>query len=128
MTSRCAVRGGTDFILALSAGHFRQIGLGSFSSLLCYANSNELVMTFGTRELLPAASDTPVIFGLNATDPTIRLYDYLKKIKENVYDKEVIDIAVMRSHGVWDFCLRRRNKFKFRRIWRGKSLCEAIGI
>lgn len=82
MTARCAVRGGADFILALSAGHFRQIGLGSFSSLLCYANSNELVMTFGTRELLPAASDTPVIFGLNATDPTIHLYDYLKKIKE----------------------------------------------
>lgn len=82
MTARCAVRGGADFILALSAGHFRQIGLGSFSSLLCYANSNELVMTFGTRELLPAVSDTPVIFGLNATDPTINLYEYLKTIKE----------------------------------------------
>lgn len=82
MTARCAVRGGADFILALSAGHFRQIGLGSFSSLLCYANSNELVMTFGTRELLPAVSDTPVIFGLNATDPTINLYEYLKTIQE----------------------------------------------
>lgn len=82
MTARCAVRGGADFILALSAGHFRQIGLGSFSSLLCYANSNELVMTFGTRELLPAVSDTPVIFGLNATDPTINLYEYLKNIQE----------------------------------------------
>ena len=82
MTARCAVRGGADFILALSAGHFRQIGLGSFSSLLCYANSNELVMTFGTRELLPAVLDTPVIFGLNATDPTINLYEYLKTIQE----------------------------------------------
>lgn len=82
MTARCAVEGGADFILALSAGRFRQIGLGSFSSLLCYANSNELVMDFGTRELLPAVLDTPIIFGLNATDPLIDLYEYLKQIKE----------------------------------------------
>lgn len=81
MTARCAVQGGADFILALSAGRFRQIGLGSFASLLSYSNSNSLVMEFGARELLRVVPDTPVIFGLNATDPTIDLYEYLKMIK-----------------------------------------------
>ena len=81
MTARCATEGGADFILALSAGKFRQIGLGSFASLLSYANSNQLVMDFGRKELLPAVTSAPVLFGLNATDPTIDLYDFLKKIK-----------------------------------------------
>lgn len=80
MTARYAVMGGADFILALSAGKFRQVGQGSIASLLCYANSNELVMNFGTKELLPAVPDTPVIFGLNASDPTIHLYEYLQTI------------------------------------------------
>jgi len=81
MTARCTVHGGADFILALSAGKFRQIGLGSFASLLCYSNSNQVVMDFGTRELLPALPGTPILFGLNATDPTIDLYEYLKLIQ-----------------------------------------------
>ena len=81
LTARCAEHGGADFILALSAGRYRQIGLGSSASFLCYANSNEMVMGFGTRELLNAVSRIPVLFGLNASDPTIDLYDYLKEIR-----------------------------------------------
>lgn len=83
MTARYAVMGGADFILALSAGKFRQVGQGSIASLLCYANSNELVMDFGAKELLPAVPGTPVIFGLNTTDPTIHLYEFLCQIREN---------------------------------------------
>ena len=81
MTARCAEEGGADFILALSAGKFRQIGLGSFASFLCYSSSNDIVMDFGTRELLNAVSKAPVLFGLNASDLFIDLYEYLKKIK-----------------------------------------------
>ena len=82
MTARYAVLGGADFILALSAGKFRQAGLGSIASLLCYENSNQLVMDFGSRELLPAVLGTPVFFGLHATDPTIHLYEYLQTIRD----------------------------------------------
>ena len=82
MTARSAVAGGADFVLALSAGRFRQVGYCSLASLLCYANSNSLVMDFGSRELLAAVPDTPVVFGLNATDPTIHLYEYLHQIKD----------------------------------------------
>ncbi len=81
MTAKYTVMGGADFILALSAGKFRQMGRSSMASYLCYANSNEVVMDFACKELLPLKKDIPVIFGLDANDPTIHLYEYLEKIK-----------------------------------------------
>ncbi len=83
MTAKHSVIGGADFILALSAGKFRQMGRSSLASFLCYANSNDVVMTMGKTELLPMLQDTPIIFGLNANDPTIHLYEYIKSIKDN---------------------------------------------
>ena len=40
-------------------------------------------MDMGCNELLPIIRDTPVLFGLFASDPMINLYDYLQKIREN---------------------------------------------
>lgn len=82
MTGKYAAMGGTDLILALSAGKFRQMGRSSLASFLPYANSNDVVMAFATRELIPLLKDVPVIFGLQANDPTIHLYEYLQEIKE----------------------------------------------
>lgn len=83
MTAKYAVAGGSDFVLALSAGKYRVMGRSSYASYLCYGNSNETVMELGTRELLPAIKETPVLFGLFASDPEIHLYEYLKTIKVN---------------------------------------------
>lgn len=83
MTAKYTVMGGADFILALSAGKARQMGRSSLGSFLCYFNSNEMVMDLGTKEILPIIQDTPVIFGLNASDPTIHLYEYIADIKKN---------------------------------------------
>ncbi|MDO4556191.1 MAG: phosphoenolpyruvate hydrolase family protein [Lachnospiraceae bacterium] len=82
MTAKYAAMGGTDLILALSAGKFRQMGRSSLASFLCYGNSNEVVMDFATKELLPSIKDVPIIFGLNGTDPTIHLYEYLQNLKQ----------------------------------------------
>ena len=82
MTGKYAAMGGTDLILALSAGKFRQMGRSSLASFLPYSNSNEVVMDFATKELLPLMKEVPVIFGLQANDPTIHLYEYLQEIKE----------------------------------------------
>lgn len=81
MTAKYAAMGGCDLILALSAGKFRQMGKSSLASFLCYGNSNEVVMDFATKEMLPSIQDVPIIFGLNGTDPTIHLYEYLQEIK-----------------------------------------------
>ncbi len=81
ISAKYATLGGADFILALNSGKFRQMGLGSIAGLLPFANSNKMVMEFGSREIIPIVSDIPVIFGLCATDPTIYLPEYLDKIK-----------------------------------------------
>lgn len=83
ITAKYAAKGGADLLLALNAGRFRQMGQSSLAAWLPYGNCNSQVMEFGTREILPAAKDIPVIFGLNATDPTINLEEYIEEIQRH---------------------------------------------
>ncbi|HWR45301.1 phosphoenolpyruvate hydrolase family protein [Sporomusa sp.] len=80
ITAKYALKGGADMLLALNSGRFRQMGQSSLAGWLPFANCNEMVMEFGTREIIPVAKDIPVIFGLNATDPTIKLEQYIDVI------------------------------------------------
>ncbi len=80
ITAKYAVKGGADMLLALNAGRFRQMGQSSLAGWLPFANCNEMVMEFGTREIIPLAAEIPVIFGLNATDPMIELEQYIALI------------------------------------------------
>lgn len=82
MTAKYAAMGGCDLILALSSGKYRSMGLSSMAGFLCYSNSNDLVMEYAKKEILRAAGRVPVIFGLNATDPTRSVYEYIREIKE----------------------------------------------
>ncbi|MED1795915.1 phosphoenolpyruvate hydrolase family protein [Brevibacillus nitrificans] len=70
-SAKQAVAGGADLLLVLHASLFRNAGVSSLGSLLPFANSNEMVMQVGTREVLPHAGEVPVVFGVCATDPTI---------------------------------------------------------
>ena len=81
MTAKYAVMGGADLILALSAGKYRVMGRSSYASYLCYESSNRMAMELGMKELLTTLPDTPILFGLFASDPDIELYEYLKNIK-----------------------------------------------
>ncbi|PKM49902.1 MAG: AraC family transcriptional regulator [Firmicutes bacterium HGW-Firmicutes-7] len=80
ISAKYAAKGGADLILALNSGRFRQMGLGSIAGLLPFSNCNQMVMEFGSREILPVVKETPVIFGLCATDPTINLESYIDEI------------------------------------------------
>lgn len=82
MSAKYAEEGGADFILALSSGRYRQMGVSSLAGFLPYGNSNEIVMDFASKELIPMIKRIPVCFGINATDPTINLVDYIDLIKE----------------------------------------------
>lgn len=82
ITAKYAARGGADFLLALNSGRFRQMGQSSLAGWLPYGNSNEMVMEFGTREILSAVKGIPVVFGFNATDPTVKLEEYIERIKD----------------------------------------------
>lgn len=82
ISARSASEGGADFLLSLNSGKFRQMGLGSLGGYLSNANSNQFVMDFSLKEILPRVKNIPVLFGLNATDPTIDLRSYINLIKD----------------------------------------------
>lgn len=82
ITAKYAEQGGADFLLALNAGKFRQMGRSSTAGFLPFCNSNEMVMAFASREIKPVIQKIPVFFGLNATDPTIDLERYIERIKQ----------------------------------------------
>ena len=81
MTAKLAALGGADILLALSGGKFRIMGRSSFSSFFCYGSSNRMVMEMGKREIFPVVQDVPLFFGLMASDPYLKMYDYLHEIK-----------------------------------------------
>ncbi|GGH73204.1 putative TIM-barrel enzyme/AraC-like DNA-binding protein [Pullulanibacillus pueri] len=86
LTAKYAEAGGADFILALSSGYFRQKGVSSLAAYLPFSNSNDVVMAFGMKELLPKSIQIPIIFGLFATDPHINLRNYIQWIKKSGFD------------------------------------------
>lgn len=86
LTAKYAADGDADFLLALSSGYFRQKGVSSLAAYLPHSNSNEVVMDFATKELLPKSMKIPIVFGLCATDPTIELYNYIREIRDLGFD------------------------------------------
>ncbi|WP_068621094.1 phosphoenolpyruvate hydrolase family protein [Paenibacillus tuaregi] len=83
MFAQYAFMGGADLILVLNAGRFRLMGISSTASLLPFGSSNDMVMNIGTSEVLRSVSpEVPCIFGLCATDPALRLDEFLAEIKQ----------------------------------------------
>ncbi|WP_370677045.1 phosphoenolpyruvate hydrolase family protein [Pleomorphomonas sp. PLEO] len=68
LVARSAVRGGADFILALSAGRVRVMGAPSVISMLPIHESNAFVADFARAEILGRV-DVPVLFGASTIDP-----------------------------------------------------------
>lgn len=81
MTAKYAKKGGADFLLMLNSGRFRQMGRSSLAGFLPFYNSNDMVMEFAYREIIPLVRDMPIIFGFNATDPTKDMESYIDEIK-----------------------------------------------
>lgn len=81
MTAKYAKQGGADFLLMLNSGRFRQMGRSSLAGFLSFYNSNDMVMDFAYREIMPLERDIPIVFGLNATDPTKDMICFIEQIK-----------------------------------------------
>ncbi|MEZ2131509.1 MULTISPECIES: phosphoenolpyruvate hydrolase family protein [unclassified Sinorhizobium] len=82
MAANFAVRGGADFLLALSAGRIRSMGESSLVAMLPIHECNGFVMDFANREILPRAT-VPVFFGASAFDPRGNLQDIVDKVIEH---------------------------------------------
>lgn len=83
MTAKYSQGAGADLLLLLSSGRFRHMGRGSLAGYLPFCNSNDMVMEFASKEIMPLVKDAPVILGVNATDPTKNIDIFIEKIIEN---------------------------------------------
>ena len=81
MVSNYTMKGGADFILAMNAGRFRQMGQSAFAAFFGYSDANKMVIDFATKEILPMTVETdfPVIHGIFMQDPAIHILDMLKQ-------------------------------------------------
>jgi predicted TIM-barrel enzyme len=68
LSAKCEEAGGIDLIVIYNSGRYRMAGRSSLSGLLAYGNANDIVMEMA-REVLPVTKKTPVLAGVNGTDP-----------------------------------------------------------
>ena len=68
LSARCEEAGGIDLIVIYNSGRYRMAGRGSLAGLLAYGNANEIVVEMA-KEVLPVVKNTPVLAGVNGTDP-----------------------------------------------------------
>lgn len=74
ISAKSAEAGGVDMIIIYNSGRYRMAGRGSLSGLLAYGDANQVVVEM-SREVLPIVRNTPVLAGVNGTDP-FRIMEY----------------------------------------------------
>ena len=80
LSAKCEEAGGIDLIVIYNSGRYRMAGRGSLSGLMAYGNANEIVMEMAS-EVLPVVRSTPVLAGINGTDPFCMFSHYLDQVK-----------------------------------------------
>ena len=75
LSAKCA-----DLIVIYNSGRFRMAGRGSLAGLLAYGNANEIVKDMA-KEVLTAVKHTPVLAGVNGTDPFLLRDHFLRELK-----------------------------------------------
>lgn len=98
LSAKFAEQAGADIILVYNSGRYRMAGHGSNAGLLAIGDANAIVLEMGEREILPVVHNTPVIAGINGTDPTRRMCDLIASAIRIGYDG-VINFP---SHGIID--------------------------
>jgi predicted TIM-barrel enzyme len=68
LSAKCEEAGGIDLIVIYNSGRYRMAGRGSLAGLMAYGNANDIVVDM-SREVLPVVKHTPVLAGVNGTDP-----------------------------------------------------------
>jgi predicted TIM-barrel enzyme len=82
LSAKFIERGGGDLIIIYNSGRFRMSGHSSLCGLLAFGDANAIVMEMGEREVLPVVKETPVIAGVNGTDPTRRMSQFLRQVRD----------------------------------------------
>ena len=80
LSAKCEEAGGIDLIVIYNSGRYRMAGRGSLAGLLAYGNANDIVLEMA-REVLPVVKHTPVLAGVNGTDPFCQFGPFLDQLK-----------------------------------------------
>lgn len=81
LSAKCEEAGGIDLIVIYNSGRYRMAGRGSLAGLLAYGNANQIVLEMAA-EVLPVVHHTPVLAGVNATDPFLNMDQFLKALDD----------------------------------------------
>ena len=80
ISAKFAERGGVDLLIIYNSGRYRMNGRGSLAGLLPYGDANEIVVEMG-HEVLPVVEETPVLAGVNGTDPFRQMNVFIEDLK-----------------------------------------------
>lgn len=80
ISAKFAERGGVDLLIIYNSGRYRMNGRGSLAGLLPYGDANEIVVEMG-NEVIPVVEDTPVLAGVNGTDPFRQMDVFIEDLK-----------------------------------------------
>lgn len=81
ISAKCEEAGGIDLIVIYNSGRYRMAGRGSLSGLMAYGNANQVVKEMAF-EVLTAVTHTPVLAGVNGTDPFMIPHHFLKELRD----------------------------------------------
>lgn len=81
LSAKCEEDGGIDLIVIYNSGRYRMAGRGSLAGLLAYGNANDIVVEMA-REVLPVVQRTPVLAGVNGTDPFMLREHFLRELRD----------------------------------------------
>ena len=79
LSAKCEEAGGIDLIVIYNSGRYRMAGRGSLAGLLAFGNANDIVLEMA-QEVLPVVRSTPVLAGVNGTDPFMIGDDFLRRL------------------------------------------------
>ncbi|CAH0532222.1 hypothetical protein VST7929_00033 [Vibrio stylophorae] len=79
LSAKCEEAGGIDLIVIYNSGRYRMAGRGSLAGLLAYGNANEIVVDMA-KEVIPVVNHTPVLAGVNGTDPFCHMDSFLDQL------------------------------------------------
>jgi predicted TIM-barrel enzyme len=80
LSARSEEAGGIDLLIVYNSGRYRMAGRGSSAGLLAYGNANQIVKEMA-YEVLPVVKHTPVLAGVNGTDPFISPKLFLEELR-----------------------------------------------
>jgi predicted TIM-barrel enzyme len=85
ISAKMAEAGGADMVIVYNSGRYRMAGRGSLAGMLAYGDANAIVVEMA-GEVLPVVRDTPVLAGVNGTDPFRIMTVFVRQLGQMGFD------------------------------------------